>query len=328
MPIPPSYTVSPAMLNLVSQIDAIRLSLHSPLIKPVITKKIQHISTLKSSLFSARIEGATAQFEELDEQRPEQQEIFNILKAIQYIQASKPISIDDTLLFGLHSYVMSGVRGATKHFRTEQNAIFNQAGVAVYVPPSPPQISVDTQKLYSYIYSSAEPFPLIAAIVSHLIFEKIHPFIDGNGRVGRLLIMAICVSRGYDFGMYIPIEEYLDYHKDAYYYHLDQGMVDTAAYITFMLEGYVSQAERIQALAEQEQVKPSFLSSLSPRQEEIYVLIREHTVASFDVIRRRFLRVPERTLRYDLQKLCERKIIVKAGTTRGTYYRINDNQEL
>ena len=60
---------------------------------------------------------------------------------------------------------------------------------------------------------------------------------------------------------------------------------------------------------------------LPPRQEEIYNIIRDHRTLSFDMIRRRFLCVPERTLRYDLKKLLDRDLIEKTGETRGRYYR-------
>lgn len=61
---------------------------------------------------------------------------------------------------------------------------------------------------------------------------------------------------------------------------------------------------------------------LPPRQEEIYNIIKDHVVVSFDRIRRRFLKVPPRTLRYDLKKLVDRGLVEKAGETKGSYYRI------
>lgn len=61
---------------------------------------------------------------------------------------------------------------------------------------------------------------------------------------------------------------------------------------------------------------------LPPRQEEILNIIKDHIVVSFDMIRRRFIQVPERTLRYDLKKLLDRKLVEKSGETRGRYYRV------
>lgn len=61
---------------------------------------------------------------------------------------------------------------------------------------------------------------------------------------------------------------------------------------------------------------------LSPRQEELYNLIKDHPLIPFDSIQRRFMAVPGRTLRYDLKKLADKNLIIKTAKTRGAYYRI------
>lgn len=62
---------------------------------------------------------------------------------------------------------------------------------------------------------------------------------------------------------------------------------------------------------------------LPPRQEELYYVIRDHNMVSFDFLRRRFLKIPPRTLRYDLKKLSDKGFIVKIGKTKGSFYNIN-----
>ena len=62
---------------------------------------------------------------------------------------------------------------------------------------------------------------------------------------------------------------------------------------------------------------------LPPRQEEIFNILRDHQVVSFDFIKRRFLKVPDRTIRYDLKRLTDKQLIIKIGETRGSYYKIN-----
>lgn len=65
---------------------------------------------------------------------------------------------------------------------------------------------------------------------------------------------------------------------------------------------------------------------LPPRQEEIYAIIKEHRFVSFDFLRRRFFKVPARTLRYDLKKLTDKNYILKIGQTKGSYYRVLTTQ--
>ena|SRR3990167_3792422 len=67
------------------------------------------------------------------------------------------------------------------------------------------------------------------------------------------------------------------------------------------------------------------INSLLPRSYEIYFTIKEHGTISFDFIRRRFMAVPERTLRYDLKKLQEKNLIVKIGNTNGSFYRLSQD---
>lgn len=91
-----------------------------------------------------------------------------------------------------------------------------------------------------------------------------------------------------------------------------------------MLKAFLSEIEKLSENIKEESSKKDLLF-LPPRQEEILNIIKEQKIVSFDMIRRRFLKVPERTLRYDLKKLLDRGIIEKSGETRGRYYRENIN---
>lgn len=212
---------------------------------------------------------------------------------------------------------MFGEIGNTKNFRREMGAIFNQAGIAVYLSPPPTQVNDLINQLIKYINSNTEKFPLICALVSHLIFEKIHPFVDGNGRVGRLLIFSILKSKGYGEDYLISFEKYLDDNKNDYYYFLSQGMKKTEDYLIFMLNSFLEESREL--IKQFESIKNEQILLLPSRQEEIYLIIKEHKIVSFDNIRRRFLKVPERTLRYDLKKLVDKQLIIKIGKTKGSF---------
>lgn len=325
MQIPPSYTITDEMLQIISQIDALRLYIAAQEITPVVKEKIQRNSILKSSLFSARIEGNPLDMEAMirTEEKEKKLEVFNILKATQFIDKiiSQKKKITKDFIKELHTIVLKDLSGDAGMFRKDSSAIFNQAGVAVYVPP-PPHIALQLiEQLIEYMNLNSERFPLIHAFITHLVFEKIHPFIDGNGRVGRLLIVSILKKSGYDFGFFVPFEEYLDSHRDDYYYYIDNGMQDTSSYILFMLQAFYAQCEETQKTLQHELQNKNQLN-LPPRQEEIFLIIKEHGVVSLDFIKRRFVKVPERTLRYDLKRLQDEKYLVKIGKTRGSYYKL------
>lgn len=323
MKIPPHYTITPEILEMIVKIEANRIFLDSISIKPEIKEKIQRVSILKSSLYSARIEGNPLTIESVEVTHETQQklEVFNILEAYKFIEkdAKKNIKLHKEDVLSLHKLVMKDLVSEAGYWRGEMGAIFNQAGVAVYVSPLPGQIAGLMDDLIAYINSEKEKFPLITAFMAHLLFEKIHPFIDGNGRVGRLLTFIILQKKMWRFSLNIVLEEYLDAHKEDYYYYLDIGLKEPERYLLFMLEAFWSQTEKVKSQVEEESGKTLGMI-LPPRQDEIYSIIRDHKVVSFDTIRRRFLKVPKRTLRYDLKKLQDKGVVVKTGNTKGTFY--------
>jgi Fic family protein len=324
MQIPPEYLISEKMLSLISQIEAERLFFSSLNLTSQIKENIQRVSLLKSSLFSARIEGNSLKLSDFDfgneTEEENKAEIFNIVEAANYIDKNVPKFLTKNILANLHSLVLKDIFPDAGHFRTEVSAIFNLAGVAVYISPPPLQIEKLLDELLTYINLQGQ-FPLITAFLAHLVFEKIHPFLDGNGRVGRLLISAILKSKDWDFSFAVPFEEYLDEHKDEYYFHLSNGMEDANSYLEFMLKAFYEQIKKIKDQINEEKNKEA-RPFLPPRQEEILNIIKDQIIVSFDMIHRRFMQVPPRTLRYDLKKLCDRKLIEKSGETRGRYYRI------
>ncbi|OGH48154.1 MAG: hypothetical protein A3A51_03955 [Candidatus Levybacteria bacterium RIFCSPLOWO2_01_FULL_39_10] len=324
MKIPPAYTITPEMIDIITKIEAHKIHFSTLEIPGNIKDRIQRVSLLKSSLYSARIEGNPLNFDDISSEKPKGEnkiEIFNIIEASKFIESRKTKKITKDILLKIHKIILKNVDSEAGFFRKEQSAIFNQAGVAVYMPPSIFEVPKLLDELLTYIESDNEKFPLIKAFVSHLLFEKIHPFLDGNGRVGRLLISLILKAKGWNFNFGVPYEEYLDENKVEYYFHLDQGLTKTNDYLVFMLNAYLFEIEKIKKLIEDETGKKETLF-LPPRQEEILNIIKDHKIVSFDTIKRRFLKVPQRTLRYDLKKLTDKGFVEKTGETKGSYYRI------
>ncbi|MCX6705107.1 MAG: Fic family protein, partial [Candidatus Woesebacteria bacterium] len=154
---------------------------------------------------------------------------------------------------------------------------------------------------------------------THFSFEKIHPFLDGSGRVGRLLMQLVLNANGYGMKGVLPLEEYLDSHRSEYYRMLEEPEKDVTDYLEFMLTAISEAGEAARKMFLEKQ-KFDFSDLLLPRRKEILDLIKEHKIMNFDQIKRRFSRMNERTLRYDLKKLQDQKLIKKLGETKGVYY--------
>jgi len=293
---------------------------------PSVERNLRRKSLLKSSLFSARIEGNELNYGEvrlggarLKTDNLEKIEVFNIFKALSWIYSSRsPKKLTKDLILKLHKITMKNLSFSINAFRKEPSAIFNQAGVAVYVAPSPSKVPFLMRELIEQANCSKESFPVKAAMF-HFAFEKIHPFLDGNGRVGRLLAVFILKQGGFDFRGLLSLEEYFEKNRELYYRLLAINKKDIAAFVEFFLEAIAQQAEKtIAGLKEIRQEQPE--DSLLPRRREILEIIKDHEVVSFDFIRRRFFKIAKSTLHYDLRKLTERGFIKKLGSTRGARY--------
>lgn len=282
-------------------------------------------SLLKSSLFSARIEGNKLKLEDLSITALQKEshnipkiEIANILKGLHWIYSLAPKKLSVAVILKLHQFVMANISEQSGYFRKEPSAIFNQAGFAIYLPPPPTQVVNLIKNLVITVNSSKEKGPVNAAL-SHFTFEKIHPFLDGNGRVGRLLSTLILKNSGFDFRGLATLEEYLEKKRQTYYDLLASNKKDITEFVDFFLEGLKVQADKtLQRIKNVKAETPEDL--LLPRRREILEIVRNHEYISFNFLKRRFLKIPDSTLHYDIGKLLKSGFIKKLGTSRGVVY--------
>ena len=292
---------------------------------PHIEEHLRHKSLLKSSLFSARIEGNRLRIEEIESDNrnisrdKEKKEVLNILRALKWIHSkNSPKKINVNTILKLHRFVMDDLSPNPGQLRHEPSAIFNQGGIAVYMAPPPSEVLDLIHHLIEAIKTSKE-HPGVAAALGHFAFEKIHPFLDGNGRVGRLLSLYILKNSGYGFRGLVANEEYLESHRQEYYDLLSSANIDITDFVEFFLHSIVISAEK--AI---EELKPKTeetdVDTLLPRRQEILAIINDHRMVSFNFLKRRFQKIPDSSLHYDLKVLRRIGFIKKLGSTRGVLY--------
>lgn len=324
MLIPPKYILTTTISKHLQTTEAAKSVIDAHTIPQEIEQNIRRQSVLKSSLFSARIEGNPLTLEEVTGKPSNDQkkrEVYNVLKGLQFVHVRGHRDITRTSLLELHKRVMTGLtdREHLGQFRREVSAIFNTAGIAVYMPPPPRQVPALVTRLLSYSNSDKEPFVPIRAAIAHYSFEKIHPFLDGNGRVGRLLLQAVLEKSGYGMKGLLSVEEYLDKNRASYYRGFESSDRDVTDYLEFMLAAIAETAEKAKEyIVKQQSAEPE--DFLLPRRAEILRIIKDQKLVNFDMLRRRFLKINERTLRYDLKQLQGAGLIRKLGTTKGVYY--------
>lgn len=276
---------------------------------------------LKSSLFSAKIEGSTLRFEQLQTHAPskQKQEVMNIASCLLFLP-SLPDKLSEKDVVTLHNKIMLGIPGDLG-FRREQTAIFDASGAAVYLTPAVEDMKNMLLTLLEESHKErTSQESIIHACASHYYFEKIHPFVDGNGRTGRVLFHYE-LQKTKLFGQYvIPVDEYIEQHLHQYYDLLERNTRNVHDFVQFMLEAIFASlhtmVQEITLLMQQ----PIELPNLSPRRQEVFAIIQDHPYSSFDAIARRFPSIPRRTLSHDVAQLLKQKRIKKYGVTRGVSY--------
>ncbi|MGI8460096.1 MAG: Fic family protein [Solirubrobacterales bacterium] len=150
----------------------------------------------------------------------------------------------------MHALLLQSGRGSERspgRFRREQNWIGgNRPSVARYVPPPWQEVEPAMAKLEKFLHDEPERTPiLLKAALAHAQFETIHPFLDGNGRVGRLLITLLVVAEGVLTRPLLYLSLYLKQNRDDYYDHLQRIRTEGAweDWLRFFLEGIIEVAE-------------------------------------------------------------------------------------
>ncbi len=152
-------------------------------------------------------------------------EVFNYLRALEYgLDRVRTIPVCLRLMRELHAILLAGVRGqeyAPGEFRSRQNWIGGRGGrtlqQADYVPPPPTEVDCCLKSLEQYINATDEIPPLVRIGIVHVQFEMIHPFMDGNGRIGRLLIVLLLAAWNLLPAPLLYPSEYFEERREEYY---------------------------------------------------------------------------------------------------------------
>ena len=212
----------------------------------------------KEALMSSQIEGTQCTLEDiLDPQldvnaNADVGEVINYIKAAHFaLERLKTLPICNRVLRETHAVLMEGVRGQEKspgEFRRSQNWIGPSGSTlknARYIPPNVEDMENAMSDLEKYINESDKYDPLIQAALIHYQFETIHPFLDGNGRIGRLLILLYLMEKKLLSKPVIYVSYFLKMNQIEYYDRISEvrRKGNYEQWISFFLEAVSSAAE-------------------------------------------------------------------------------------
>lgn len=266
----------------------------------------------KEAVLSSQIEGTQSSLQDLlaaearvfDPDLPSDvDEVVNYVHAMNYgLKRLSDLPVSGRLIREIHARLLKGVRGShltPGQFRTSQNWIGPSGctlNEAVYVPPPPDQVAEDISKLEWFIHDDTNKLPPLVKIgLIHAQFETIHPFLDGNGRVGRLLITFLLCEREVLRKPVLYLSYFLKRYRTQYYAELqsvrDEGTWEQ--WLAFFLRGIVEASaqamettRRILALRETDRdVINEEFERAAGNGHRILDRLYEHPIVSVDIVR-------------------------------------------
>ncbi len=218
----------------------------------------------REAVLSSRIEGTQASlsdlffFEAVERFAPDQPPAPDVREVANYVQAIErglarlqELPVSQRLILELHGVLMKGVRGEEStpgEFRRRQNWIGTPRCTlmeATFVPPPVLEMKDAFSDFEKYLHSESQHPPLVRLAFMHYQFEAIHPFLDGNGRIGRLLISLLLCRDGLLPQPLLYLSDYFERNRDEYYALLlavsQKG--DWRSWVTFFLDGVADQSK-------------------------------------------------------------------------------------
>jgi len=261
-PLPPALDLSNRLISALSQAAARLATLEEVGKTFPAPQMVARPFIRKEAVLSSRIEGTRTSFEgllsyEAGLRKPENdlvdaREVQNYVQALDFgLMRLRTLPLSTRLIREIHEQLLEGVRGewmTPGEFRRSQNWIGRPGATletARYVPPPVPEMKSALVDLENFIHRGSELPDLVRIGLVHYQFEAIHPFLDGNGRVGRLLISLLLVAWGKLSLPLLNLSDYFEAHRQAYYDNLLDVTQKGAweKWLTFFLQGVAAQAE-------------------------------------------------------------------------------------
>src|SRR3989338_945077 len=348
----PKFTITNKILKNIGIIEACREVIDKAPLLPYYEKQFRDDALIRTVHYGTHIEGNELNLSQAENvimvkdvvaRQRDIQEVINYRKVMRYIEdmeeservkESKKI-IDEGLIKHLHSLTVKKILSADAigNYRKKQVVVKNSyTGKVSFKPPLSVAIPPQIKDLIAFINSTSEQdiHPVLKSGVVHYELVRIHPFLDGNGRVARALSTLILFLEGYDIRKFFSLEEYFDSKASEYYDALqsvEKTGGDLTKWLEYFTEGLAIELSKIKEKVERISVdgklrerlggKPLLLTE---RQLGIIEYIQKVGFLQNQAFEELFPMVSEDTILNELKVLLQTGIIKKQGVTKGAKY--------
>ena len=342
----PTYTITNKILNYIAKIEASEEVIrHSPLL-PLWEKQFKEDAIIRSAYHCTHIEGNKLAKDDAKDiplgkeviGRPRDiQEIINYRRVIEFIdeEASKKIEkITELVIKKLHRLIVNKILNQEEgEYRTKQVVVRNsETGEVTFRPPPPLEVPFLMREFLYWLNREDKDqiHPVIKAGIAHHQLVRIHPFIDGNGRVARVVATLILLLGGYDIRRFFSLEEYYDKDAIAYYQNLQKASSgDLTTWLEYFTFGASVEFEKVKdkilKLSKDVKLKEKFGGRqiyLTDRQIKIIEYLQDVGYLQNKLFQNVFPDISEDTVLRDLQELISKGLIRKVGSTKSARYEI------
>lgn len=337
----PQFQITNNILNNIGAIEAARQVIENAPLLPYWEKKFQEEAAVRTTHYGTHIEGNELSLSQVQRvlegetivaRERDVQEVLNYRNVINYMDDKKNAQVDEDTILELHKIVVDKILSPLEsgYYRERDVVIRNSiTGEVSFKPPRSIEVEWQMKDLVHFIKTEREMHPVLKTGVVHYEFVRIHPFLDGNGRVGRALSMMVLFKEGYDVRRFFSLEEHFDRDPEAYYAAL-QSVEKNNGDLTVWLD-YFTKCLAIELTKIREKIEHISIDStlkkklggpvmLTDRQLKIIEYMQQIGYVENKVFANLFPEVSEDTVLREVQDLVRKGIIVKKGRTKGVKY--------
>jgi Fic family protein len=337
----PTFSINNKILKNIGDIEAAKQIIENAPLVPYWEKKFQDEALVRITHYGTHIEGNELSLTQvqkiLDGERVvardrDVQEVINYRKVLGYIDKMSDLKIGEDTIMELHKIVVRSVLPDNEagSYRQKEVVIRNSiTGDVAFRPPRAIEVPWQMKELAVFINDETEIHPVLKGGIVHYEFVRIHPFLDGNGRVGRALSMLVLYKLGYDIRQFFSLEEHFDRDPDRYYEALqsvDKNNGDQTEWLSYFTECLAAELSKIKERIENISIDTNLKKKLggpvmlSDRQLKIIEYIQANGFIENRAYDTLFPMVSEDTVLREVQDLVKKGILKKQGVTKGVKY--------
>jgi len=339
----PKFTITNRMTAAITQIERARGFLEAARLSDDWVRDMGNRALIKEAHHTTHIEGTRLTLDQAErlwkgETVPEAdpddaRELLNYRSAFEFVSecldSGDPIT--EGMIREIHRKLVEGVRGgkaAPGEYRRVQNYVANSVtGEVIYTPPSAVEVLIMMSEMIQWLNSDLDIHPVLISGIAQFQLVHIHPFLDGNGRVSRLLSTFCLYKAGYDFKRLFTISEYYDRDRPAFYRSIqsvrEKGM-DMTVWLDFFTTGLETQMIEVKRLGEQVIRRDVLVQKhgLNERQAKALDLLMKKGPVHIAELEELCPGVTRRTLQRDMNRLIALNLIRLKGSARQSNYEL------